>query len=170
MSYGDYEVPDGITPLVGFRGWLIKDAALWSVYPDIRKVEWPVGSPLNSECLPPNRRVEYDDPRIVNPPKHYWAPHIACTCGIYALHDYPKPWTELDGKTVKADRPWPSSAVTGMIHGWGHIVVGDKGFRAQYAKPIALVSHRRHGEWPKAIQEVAYRYGLEVITAQEARK
>ena len=172
MSYDSYEVPDGIEPLVGYRGWKVIDGALWSVYPEIRAVEWPVSGPLPSECLPPKIRVTSDDRRVSNPPKHYWSPHIDCTCGIYALHDYPNAWEDMeDGRRRKSVNPWPPKSVTGIIHGWGHIIVGDKGFRAQTAKPIALVSGRnRYGEWPVTIQQIAERYGIEVVDYREVRK
>lgn len=165
MSYDSYEVPDGITPLVGYRGWLVKDGALTSAYPDIRSVEWPVGQPLQSECLPPTRRIRSDDRRVTGAPKHYWAPHIECTCGIYALHEYPFP--SAPGR--KAVKPWPDDAVTGMVHGWGRIIVGDKGFRSQYAKPIALVSRPRSRARMEVIEEVAMRYGLEIVDARDLR-
>lgn len=172
MSYDAYEIPDGITPLVGYRGWLVREDALWSVYPDIREVEWPVATPLMSECLPPKRRVRTDD-RTTSAvvPKHYWAPHIECTCGIYALHDYPKLWEEREsGRKVPTPKPWPQEAVTGMVHGWGHIIVGDKGFRAQYARPIALIARPRSNTWPKVIEALAERYGLQIVDAREVRK
>lgn len=163
MSYDRYEIPDGITPLVGYRGWLAKGGALWSVYPESRAVEWPVGKPLHSECLPPRRDLREDDRKVVFPPKHYYSPHLDCTCGIYALHEYPR----AQSKTVK---PWPPQAITGMIHGWGKIIVGDTGFRAQWAKPIALVSRRRNSQWPMVIEALAERYGLEVVDYREVRK
>jgi hypothetical protein len=170
MSYDSYEIPDGITPLVGYRGWLVKDDALWSAFPSIRTVEWPVGKPLHSECLPPQRYSQNDDRRVANAPKHYWAPHIKCTCGIYALHGYPKLWEQREGERKKTPKPWPGEAVTGMVHGWGHIIVGDKGFRAQYAKPIALISRPRSVKWASVIERLAERYGLEIVDAREVRK
>lgn len=165
MSYSDYEVPDGITPLVGYRGWTVKNDKLWSAYPEVRSVEWPTHQPLQSECISPLRIPAADehDRRTPSAPKHYYSPHIDCTCGIYALHEFPK----RGGMT-----PWPRyKSVTGMIHGWGKIIVGDKGFRAQYAKPIALVSHRNNShEWPKTILSLAERYGLEIVDYREVRK
>ena len=173
MSYDGYEAPDGIEPLVGYRGWKVIDGALWSVYPEIRAVEWPISGPLASECLPPRIRTTSDDNRRVSdPPKHYWSPHLDCTCGIYALHEYPEAWESMeDGRRRKSIYPWPPKSVTGIIHGWGHIIVGDRGFRAQTARPIALVSGRnRYGEWPTTIQQIAERYGIEIVDYREVRK
>ena len=165
MSYDSYEVPDGITPLVGYRGWLVRDNALVSCY---RDVEWPVGKPLQSECIRPTYREGQGV--FPAPPKHYWSPHISCTCGMYALHEYPKVWQEHEGKRRASVKPWPSEAVTGMIQGWGRIIVGDKGFRAQYAKPVALVARPRSKRWPEVIERLAERYGLEIVDARDIRR
>lgn len=172
MDYGDFEVPDGIQPLVGYRGWRVKDDALWSVYPDIRSVEWPIHGPLQSECLRPKQRGrdDHDSDFLPSPPKHYWTPHLDCTCGIYALHQYPKLFKKReDGRKVRTFRPWPDDSVTGIIHAWGRMIVGDKGFRAQSAKPIALVSRPRSNRWPKVIERLAERYGLEIVDARDLR-
>lgn len=172
MDYDRVEVPDGITPLVGYRGWLVKNNSLWSAYPEIRSVEWPVNGPLQSECLKPKQRGREGDDRefLPSPSNHYWSPHLECTCGIYALHEYPKLWKQLeDGRRVASFKPWPHESVTGIIHGWGRIIVGDKGFRAQSAKPIALVSRPKSNSWPKVIERLAERYGLEIVDARDVR-
>lgn len=167
MSYSDFEIPDGITPLVGYRGWMVKGDSLFSCH---RDVEWMVGESLVSECLRPQQRGRDDRDNILTlPPKHYWSPHIDCTCGIYALNDYPKLWENREGKRRATTKPWPHEAITGLIHGWGRIIVGTKGFRAEYAKPIALVARPRSNKWPQVIESIAERYGLEIIDAREAK-
>jgi hypothetical protein len=163
--YDDYEIPDGISPLIGYRGWTVSGDTLQSCF---REVEWPVGSPLQSECIRPTFRE--DSGILPAPPKHYWSPHLGCTCGIYALHEYPQAWQEFDDGRKKTPKPWPSEAVTGIIQGWGRIIVGDKGFRAQYAKPVALVSRRRNKRWPETIERLAECYGLEIVSARSVRR
>lgn len=158
MLYDIAEIPDGITPLVGIRGWRYKDGKLWSCY---RDVEWPVGSPLNSECIHP-LAFPYIEGGHKEKSKQHAPPTRTCTCGIYALNE----WEPSNPKSV---RPWPSDAITGLIHGWGHIVLGSKGFRAQYAKPIALVSRPRSTKMTAIIDSLAEVYGIEIITVKEAK-
>lgn len=166
--YDDFEVPDGISPLVGYRGWMVSDDVLTSCY---RKVEWQVGEPMQSECIRPTFREGSSSGSVFpSPPKHYWSPHLECTCGIYALHDYPKLWDTYEGKRRATVKPWPYEAVTGVVQGWGRIIVGDKGFRAQYAKPVALVSRPRSNKWPAVIERLAERYGLEIVDANDLRR
>lgn len=164
MSYDSYEIPDGITPLVGYRGWLVRGDALLSCY---REVEWPVGT-IQSECIRPLHGESKGVLPI--PPKHYWSPHLGCTCGIYALHTYPQVWEEFEGERKATTKPWPHEAVTGVIQGWGRMVVGDKGWRAQYAKPVAIVSRPKSRKLSPVIERLADRYGLEIVDARNLRR
>jgi len=158
MLYDLTEIPDGITPLVGIRGWRYKNGRLWSCY---RDVEWPVNSHLISDCIHPTMY----DVGVTKKPKRsnrHSPPTKTCTCGIYALNE----WEPSHPKKL---RPWPSDSITGLILGWGHIVIGSKGFRAQYAKPIALVSRPRSTKLSEIIEELAHAYGIEIITVKEAQ-
>ena len=169
MNYdGSYEAPDGIEPLIGYRGWLVRGGKLVSCY---RMVEWPVGGPLESMCLTPTFGTsnERGDIPIPPPPKHSVSPNIFCTCGIYGLDSYPNLWEVREGKRKSTLKPWPFEAITGIIKVWGKVVVGSRGFRAQYAEPIALVARSRMGEWPQGIEEVAGTYGIEVVDAKEVK-
>lgn len=170
MSYDLFEVPDGIEPLIGFRGWAVKGERLTSCY---REVEWPIAGPLSSECIMPTALITNDRGiELPFPPKHWVSPQMHCTCGIYALNEFPHDWEMREGKNARVVKPWPqnSNAVVGMIQGWGKIVVGTKGFRAQYAKPIALISRRRNGQWSRTVEELAYVYGLEIVDVKEVRR
>lgn len=67
-------------------------------------------------------------------------------------------------------KPWPSDAIVGLVQGWGRMIIGTKGFRAEFARPVALVSHPRSTvRWPRIIEGVADKYGLEVIDLREIR-
>lgn len=169
-SYDSWEVPDAIEPLLGYRGWLTRDNALLSVYPDIREVIWPT-QPLKATCLPPpnsTRRDERPDRRLFDVPPHDF-PVKSCTCGIYALHEYPQVWEQYEGAPRKAMKPWGSAPITGVVKGWGHIVTGDKGFRAEFAYPVALVERPRSRAWQEIIKRLAGKYDLEIVTAEELR-
>jgi len=165
VSYDLFEAPDGITPLVGYRGWTYKDGKLSSCY---RAVEWPIGGPLLSECIHPTY-IPFNDRGAVSPQstKKHVAPFKDCTCGIYALNEYsPRSYVDESGKHRKKGKPWPNDSIVGVILGWGRIVMGTKGFRCEYAKPIALMTRPRSPKWTTIISELAETYGLELLDPQ----
>jgi hypothetical protein len=163
--YDSIEVPDGIEPLVGYRGWSVDNDNLYSCY---RSVKWPIDGPLVAECLSPTNR-ELSRPNEA--PKHWVFPEKLCTCGVYALHTYPKLWeVRGDGTRAATFKPWPPvSSITGVVRGWGKIILGESGFRAQYMRPIALI-RRDSKYWTPIVEAVAYRYGLEIVEASDVRR
>ncbi len=56
-----------------------------------------------------------------------------CSCGFYA-------YTSTEGVG-------PSHGVLGVIEGWGGCVLGDQGFRAEYARIAGVVLPRRRAHW-----------------------
>jgi len=162
VGFGDYEVPDGIEPLIGYRGWIVRGGKLLSCY---REIEWPIGGPLVSECLNPTFATLNQHPL-----GRHSSPDISCTCGVYALNEYPDIWEVREGERRDTLKPWPYEAITGMVKSWGRIIIGDRGFRAQYAEPIALVAKPQRGWWPKIIKDLAEAYGIEILDAKEVRR
>lgn len=64
------------------------------------------------------------------------APAGNCTCGLYANH----PWA-VDRDRWEPDSPIRTLplSVPGIVEAWGRVHVHAEGFRAQYARPRALV-------------------------------
>ena len=56
------------------------------------------------------------------------APQSNCRCGYYAYYALPE----------EPDLPAPE-AVWGAVVAWGRVVECERGFRAQYARPVALL-------------------------------
>lgn len=164
MSYDLYEIPDGINPLVGYRGWMHKGGKLYSCY---REVEWPQNGLVASECIHPNTsfnlyfRLQSEDTNAPRKFNAHLAPDINCSCGIYALSDYPSQRESL---------PWPFEALTGVMLGWGHIVMGTKGFRSEYGKIVALVSRPRSPRLMNIIEEIADNYAIPVVSLKDVRR
>lgn len=164
MSYDLYEIPDGINPLVGYRGWIHKDGKLYSCY---REVEWPINGKVTSECIHPNTafnlyfRLQSEESSTTHKYSAHVAPDINCSCGIYALTDYP---------SQKESLPWPSDALTGVMLGWGHTVVGTKGFRSEYAQIVALVARPRSPRLTSIIEQVADNYGIKIVSMKDVRR
>jgi len=67
-------------------------------------------------------------------PDGHEAPDPDCQCGLYARH----PWT-AEGRSLY--RTWPADPerVVGIVAAWGRIEVHREGFRAQHARPVALL-------------------------------
>lgn len=164
MSYDLYEIPDGINPLVGYRGWMHKDGKLYSCY---REVEWPQTGTVTSECIHPNIAFnlylasERENARPKRKFSAHLAPDINCSCGVYALSEYPSQRESL---------PWPSQAFTGVMLGWGHTVMGTKGFRAEYAKIVALVARPRSPRLTRTIEELSSNYAIPIVSLRDVRR
>src|SRR4030095_5891542 len=81
----------------------------------------------------------------------HMVPNLNCQCGFWAYDSLPHMKTSTNycwGSMIKS--------VRGVIIAWGRIQLTEKGFRAEYAQPIALQkwSDRRfissqEGEWNK---------------------
>lgn len=116
-------------PIAGFRRWGCRRGSLYSgifvaghfvpnpalglVAPRARPTPWPTGADRPAKCF----RLRGHD-----------APDRECTCGFSAYYALPE----------APELPAPE-AVWGAIVAWGRIVECETGFRAQYARPIALL-------------------------------
>ncbi len=119
-------------PLVGFRRWGARRGALYSgifvagrflpnpalglVAPRVRPVPWPLDEDRVAKCF----ALRGHD-----------APHRDCNCGFAAYYELP----------AEPDVPAPE-AVWGAIAAWGRVVECEHGFRAQFARPLALLEQR----------------------------
>jgi hypothetical protein len=103
-----------------------------------RAVPWPPGRWLEATCTRGQAHA---------------APGRECTCGIYALHPRPRA-----ARRVLAAR----GRVGGIVEAAGAVEVYEEGFRAERARPYALMVGRRNAA---LVHRLAERYGAEVIDA-----
>ena len=89
------------------------------------------------------------------------APQRGCACGLYALQE---PWdfagylpTRHFGVSDEAN------AVVGVVAGWGRAFRGKHGWRAQFAKPVALYWTPDLGE---RVDRIARRYRCQVVAGR----
>jgi hypothetical protein len=126
---GDAGRPLVAGTLRGYRTW--RPLTRWAHIPDgalplaavtQRHVVW--GTTLTARCtLPagvPEPPIGFDHP----------APSEGCTCGIYA-------WYEPDDTGILTAR------VFGVVQASGVVLMGDRGFRAQHAEIVAVVTRNR---------------------------
>jgi hypothetical protein len=143
-------VPDGVSPLVGYREWSLRrigdpSPELFSLF---HPTVWPGDRPLTAICLRPMTWPYRAGPG------HRDVPDDACECGIYA---YLRP----DFETLHGAR---GPKVRGIVVGWGRYVLGSSGWRAQHARLVALLEHPEH---PEALRRIATRFGVPVVASLE---
>ena len=147
-------------PLAGFRRWGCKHGGLYSgifvagrfvynpalrmVAPRARPVPWPPGSDHPAKCFAL---------------RGHEAPARECNCGFAAYYEPP---AEPDVPAIEA--------VWGAIVAWGRIVECERGFRAQFARPIALLELRNPDdlrEGGKRLERAADAYGIPLLEHDE---
>lgn len=116
-------------PLTGFRWWgsrrgklysgifvagrFVPNPALSVVAPRAVPSPWPSGADRIAKCFAV---------------RGHEAPYRDCNCGYAAYYTLPE----------EPDLP-AAEAVWGAVVAWGRIIECERGFRAQYARPIALL-------------------------------
>jgi hypothetical protein len=152
------KVPDLIQPVVGYRGFNLEDGALASTNGTFVH-RWRPGT-NKAECH--IRRAAaggYRGPR--HPPgSRAPAPHPSpspqeqCACGLYGMHNV-RVVAQLTGE------------LTAAIVAWGRIIVHPNGFRAEYARVVALAPEAEmmlvEPEARSEVRAVADAYGVPMV-------
>jgi len=127
------------SPLYGLRSWtIVGEAGGERLAGPHRTVGWPAeGAWLESTC------------DLGHP-----APGRDCACGIHAWH----PRTRWARRVFAARR-----AVPGVVEASGVVEVHEDGFRAQRARPFALVDT---GDRPALVRRLADAYDVPVVQAR----
>jgi hypothetical protein len=126
----------------GLRAWSVVgergDERLVGAY---QAAPWPPGRWLEATC---------------GKGKAHAAPGHDCTCGIYALHPRPRAARQvLSGY----------GRIGGIVEAAGAVEIYEDGFRAERARPYALIAGRRH---QALLHRLAERYGAELIDGRDA--
>jgi len=136
---------DALVPaaLYGLRAWAVTgEYGAEELVSAHVAVPWPPGRWLEATC---------------NKGREHGAPGPACTCGIYALHPRPPA-----ARRVLAVR----GRIGGVVEATGTAEVHEEGFRAERARPYALMIGRRN---PALVRRLAARYGAELIDARDPK-
>jgi len=105
-------------------------------------VRWPPGRWLEATCTKGHEHA---------------APGHDCTCGIYAWH--PRPRTAQRVLAVRR-------TIGGIVEAEGAVEVHGEGFRAERARPYALMVGRRS---PALVRRLAERYDAELIDSSDPK-
>ena len=96
------------------------------------------------------------------------APAPDCTCGLYSMHPWPEQTSEVASSLLGgSDLAIP---VMGIVEAWGRIEVHEDGFRAEYARPHALVlfTDSFPDDYAEILAVLAATYRVGVVRVQEA--
>lgn len=155
--------PDLIGHIEGARVWrLNKDGdRLLSV---VRDIIWEPGGRLESECLPQGAGgLQYKGGQWATPCET--PPQPACRCGLWGVYDFNETDQRSAWKPGRRSR-WTGDAKTafigGAIQGWGRVVEGRIGFRAQYAR-ILLLTRQGYEDEPQVIEKLAEIYQAPIV-------
>ncbi len=138
-------------PVVGFRSW--SASLTGELYPIL-------GPGAPGPGNPPRSYLAWnDDPAWSACPDGHEQPTEDCACGLWAKARI---------------QPEGGGLVCGAIVGWGRIVLHENGFRAEYARPVALLDDDDYpdgfdpaGHRREFIAAVAERRRLPVLPADE---
>jgi hypothetical protein len=112
---------------VGLGGWLLspwRNARPWRP------------EPQRARCLATRRLFGWREDRHAA----HAAPHVRCSCGFYGLHRYPvtSPGPARFVWDVDTSYSGSGGMVLGVAEASGRVLVGTRGWRAEYARPSAL--------------------------------
>jgi len=135
------EIVRRTTPIIGFRGWrVVVDPDRGLLLGSARlNSQWNGVQTTHAECLAEN---------TTKPDVAHAAPVAACGCGLYLM----KRLADLEQYT-------DPDMVVGAVVSWGRIIEHTDGFRAEYARPLALVAGMR------AAEQLGGALGLPVVAA-----
>ncbi|MGH2992784.1 MAG: hypothetical protein ACRDL1_04530 [Solirubrobacterales bacterium] len=94
------------------------------------------------------------------------APDPECGCGLYALH----PRAGAEGRlALEPSAAWNDRQVTGIVEAWGTVELHADGFRAEYARPVALLllSDWEGSDYATLVHRLAGRHGARVLCIRD---
>jgi len=115
-------IPDYISPIVGYRVWRWNATGLKSLNGE----PWLPGRPLAAGCQAAARGIIVGRAKAVH--GTHELPHSDCTCGVYAA------------KNLEHLRQfgYEGRGIHGEVYLWGTVVEHKLGWRAQFAYPKSL--------------------------------
>jgi hypothetical protein len=129
-----------VIPAIGYRLWYadVHDGfSRLRLQSLLAETLWPFRERLEATCERRLAARAHWRLRQLGVPRHQ-APMSDCSCGAHAYHD-------LDAMLLQVQRlghfrPLGDRRllVGGAVLSWGRIVIHPEGFRAQYARPVAL--------------------------------
>lgn len=107
--------------------------------------------------------AECDQRRRIRHPKDASVPAANCTCGLYALHP------SVGGRSSFLHLAISDLRVTGIVEAWGQVHIHAEGFRAQYARPVALAlaGTPRRSDFGRLVEDVTIAHRAELLEVED---
>lgn len=151
-------VPDGMTPLKGYRAWYVGGSTglltgqahteLWSPY-----------QPFRAACYSGDT-----DSHLEKNGDYIPAPAIGCTCGVYSYKTMAQLTVRMNAIHEQTYGLAPLM-VWGEVYLWGTIVEHDKGYRSEFAYPADLTTTKR-----ELCAKVSRLYGVRCLYADPPKE
>jgi hypothetical protein len=131
-------VPDRVGVELGWRVWAVQRLAIFDEERGRYRVAYELVSPQRGHVWPMRREIKAVCLRALSVTGH-GAPALECNCGIHAAREL------LHALQTQGLFSFAHAAgqapfwIAGRLAGWGKIVPGTRGFRAERAYPEALV-------------------------------
>ena len=162
-------IPDGITPLVGYRAWQVSEEASGLVFYPLshRSREWvdaPRGWAIARCPLDPEARLTASrfHPGWLDDGTHD-APGESCSCGFYAMKELHPHLVQLVAFARRAELTPRSQGtfVLGRVELAGKVIEHARGYRAERARIAELIPLRGT---ERAVESIARRVGVRVAS------
>lgn len=154
------DTPELTTEVVGFRQWRVRDDLKLRAAHKQQAV-WGTGV-IKATCHP--HANPFNEGRTKDPCKV--SPGPCGECGLYALHSPDDFWYGKSGArgTLGGIVPSPDPLIAGIVVAWGEMEVHATGFRAQFARIVALATPESRRDAAVA-RAVAGEYGVPLVAA-----
>jgi hypothetical protein len=161
-----------VGPLQAFRYWYVRweegQAVLQSLYYPTR---WPPDAPLRASCeKKPGYLVAWTRKLFAVQTTAHPSPASECWCGIYAL----KQLEGIEHRELLPQlyQPGPDRGVhvIGVVLLWGRVIQHEHGYRAEYARPLRLLTgppDGRCGDIDRLLAAASRRYAIPLVSRVE---
>lgn len=167
-----------VGPITGYRFWYARWQGNAPVLQSLhRTTVWPAGGPLQATCQHrPTSLVAWIRSRLTRFQSTHPSPAWQCACGIYALRHLDE--SELPdvtpGGCARLVRGIGVQVLGGVLL-WGRVIQHEKGFRAEYARPLSLARDVPRSRLSRAVEceieelfdAVSRRYGIPLVSRLE---
>ncbi len=130
-------IPDRTVPIVGWRVWIVlSDRRLRS---PMFGIPWVPRRAVSASCLARSPILHAPEKALIRP---HSVPSAECTCGIYAsrnLSDLVSNQLPTSLRVSLRNQQNPPWLIAGKVELWGRVLCGERGYRAEYAKPAAFL-------------------------------
>lgn len=162
-----------VGPLRAYRCWRVEwqngRPVLGSLF---HATVWPADGPLRATCeRRPGSLAAWIRRRFSRKVDGHAAPAWGCECGIYAMSHLEDDEDLRISPHICQRGPLDRvMRVAGVAQLWGRVVQHDRGYRAEYARPLRLLtipSLLRVRDTEGLIEAVARRYRIPLVTSAE---